>query len=76
MHRICKEAGVPKLGFHDFRHYVASLLANNPKISKKTIQDILGHKSLTTTEIYLHTVDKSQEVALKSLDGVFMNFKK
>lgn len=75
LYRLCEEAGVPRVRFHELRHYVASILANNPKISKKTIQDILGHKSLTTTEIYLHSVGDSQEIALKSLDGIFIKRK-
>lgn len=71
LYGLCEKAKVPQVHYHELRHYVASILADNPNVSKKTIQDILGHKSLSTTEIYLHSVDKSQELALKSLDGIF-----
>jgi integrase len=71
LYGLCEKANVPQIHYHELRHYVASILADNPEVSKKTIQDILGHKSLSTTEIYLHSVDKSNEIALKSLNGKF-----
>lgn len=71
LYNLCDSANVPRVHYHEIRHYVASLLADNPEISKKTIQEILGHKSLSTTEIYLHSVDGSQKAALTSLSGKF-----
>ena len=40
-------------------------------VSKKTISEILGHKSLSTTEIYLHSIGDSQVTAMKGLEGRF-----
>lgn len=47
--RICRETGVPYLGFHAIRHSVASLLADKHKVRLPTLQKILGHSRLTTT---------------------------
>ncbi len=54
---------------HELRHFVASMLADTKSVSKKTISDILGHKSLTTTEIYLHSIEGSHKDAILSLEG-------
>lgn len=76
MASLCKRAKIdPPFGFHALRHFIASLMADNPKVSKKTIGDMLGHKSLTTTEIYLHSIDESQRMALESIEGVFSDKK-
>ena len=72
MKGLCKRAGVePYFGFHTLRHLMASLLADNPKISTKTIQGILGHAALKTTEIYLHEVEGANVDAMDSISGKF-----
>lgn len=53
LRRICQAADIPCLGFHAIRHHVASLLADTHKVSLPTIQKILGHARLTTTERYV-----------------------
>ena len=50
---------------------MASLMADNPKISTNTIQKILGHSKITTTEIYLHSIDGAIESAMESISGKF-----
>ncbi|MCG8686932.1 MAG: site-specific integrase [Desulfobacterales bacterium] len=72
MKGLCKRAGVePYFGFHTLRHYMASLLNDNPKVGTQTIQKILGHSEIRTTEIYLHSLDGQIEGAMDSLSGVF-----
>ena len=72
LYGINKRAGInPPIHFHELRHFVASILADSKTISKKTISEILGHKSLATTEIYLHSIGDSQVKAMKGLEGRF-----
>ncbi|MDD2307888.1 MAG: tyrosine-type recombinase/integrase [Prolixibacteraceae bacterium] len=74
MYGINKRAGIdPPIHYHELRHFIASVLADSKNISKKTISEILGHKSLATTEIYLHSIGDSQVVAMKGLEGRFSN---
>ncbi|HTY21786.1 MAG TPA: tyrosine-type recombinase/integrase, partial [Desulfomonilaceae bacterium] len=55
---LCKRAGVKSFGFHALRRYVASFLADTHKVSAKTIQRILRHKNLATTERYIHNINR------------------
>ena len=72
MKGLCKKAGIdPPFGFHALRHLMSSLLDDDPKISTKTIQKILGHASQRTTEIYLHELDGAVENAMDSISGIF-----
>ncbi len=74
LYGINKRAGIhPPIHYHELRHFIASVLADSKSISKKTISEILGHKSLTTTEIYLHSIGDSQVAAMKGLEGRFSN---
>lgn len=60
---LCKEANVNKnVSPHTFRHSFATHLIEGGA-DLKAVQEMLGHSSITTTEIYLH-MDKSylQEV--------------
>ncbi|MFC1535004.1 tyrosine-type recombinase/integrase [Thermodesulfobacteriota bacterium] len=57
--RICERAGVECKGFHAFRRYVASILADKYKKSAKYIQLQLRHKKQSTTEIYIHQIHSS-----------------
>lgn len=55
---LCNRAGVKPFGFHALRRYVASVLADTHKISAKTIQRILRHKNLSTTERYIKKINE------------------
>lgn len=72
MKGLCKKAGIdPPFGFHALRHLMSSLLDDDPKVSTKTIQKILGHASQRTTEIYLHELDGAIDTAMDSISGRF-----
>jgi len=71
MASLCQRAKVPHYGFHALRHFMASHLVDREKVSKKAISDLLRHKSLQTTEIYLHSVDESMRQAMTQIEGFF-----
>jgi integrase len=64
MHGICKRAGVRPFGFHALRRFFASLLADSDKVSTKTIQRLLRHKSFHTTERYIKHLNTDLKASL------------
>ncbi len=64
--RVAKQAGLPRIRIHDFRHSHASLLINMG-FPPLVISERLGHESIKTTlEIYSHLYpDKASSVADK-----------
>lgn len=60
MTRIRKELGIKDLHPHMFRHTCATMLVEND-CPLDTVQQILGHKNISTTQIYLHkSIKKSK----------------
>lgn len=56
-----------KGSFHSFRHALATtMLANGTDV--KSVQDILGHSSITTTMTYLHALDENKKTAITSVE--------
>lgn len=66
----CKTAGVDKgIHFHSLRHSFASNLVQQG-VSLYKIKELLGHSSITTTEIYSHLNIDSLREAIKTLDDI------
>lgn len=63
-----RRAGIKDLTFHDLRHTVASRLVSKGA-DPVTVKNILGHSSLRTTEIYLHSNLKRMREEIELLDG-------
>ncbi|MFZ5572174.1 MAG: tyrosine-type recombinase/integrase, partial [Thermodesulfobacteriota bacterium] len=63
MKSLCAKAGVKYFRFHALRHRGASILENS-KVPIGSIQRILGHENRTTTEIYLHSINDSERLAM------------
>ena len=61
--RLCDKAGVRPFGYHALRHAGASIM-DNANVPIGAIQKILGHENRTTTEIYLHSIGKSEREAI------------
>lgn len=66
--RIHKEAKVPWLGIHAYRHTIATLLFEQDGINLEHIKRLLNHKSIqTTSDIYLHpSLESSKMVTNKT----------
>lgn len=59
-----------QISFHTFRHFYATMLyARTLNILR--VQQSLGHKSLTSTQIYTHLIDfKSEEYEVQVAESV------
>ncbi len=66
--KLCKQVEVKKFGFHGVRHLAASI-GIDEDVKAVDIQQLLRHKSLTTTERYIHRVRKNND-AVNALDAV------
>ncbi len=67
--RACRNAGIDKsIHFHTLRHSFASNLAQKG-VPLYTIKELLGHASISTTEIYSHLNMDCLKEAVKKLDG-------
>lgn len=58
-------------GFHSLRHFVPSILMDQQKVGLKTLQGLLRHKNLRTTQIYVQPVDESVRTAMTEFEGKF-----
>jgi site-specific recombinase XerD len=63
-----------KLSVHKLRHTAATLMYKYGKIDIRTLQQILGHENIHTTEIYTHVDDEQKKSAIDS--NPLNNYKK
>lgn len=69
-----ERAKIKDLTFHDLRHTAGSrMLANG--VDAVTVKNILGHKHLQTTEIYLHSSTEQMKKAVETLSRTGKNTK-
>jgi len=68
MRTLCQRAGLDYCLFHVLR-YFGALLIDRSNITLGSIQRILGHENLTTTEIYLHSIDEIDRAAVEYLEA-------
>ncbi len=65
--RVCKAALIRRrVTPHTLRHtFAVSLLDQG--VDLRTVQDLMGHSSITTTQAYLHTSDEKKLAAVNAL---------
>lgn len=64
---LCERAGVPEVRLHDLRHACASY-AMSKGADLKSVQQMLRHANLETTQLYLHAVRDVPRAAADAID--------
>ncbi|HOP10363.1 MAG TPA: tyrosine recombinase XerC [Oscillospiraceae bacterium] len=66
--KLFQNAGLGGRGFsaHKLRHTAATLMYRHGNVDIRVLQELLGHESLATTEIYTHIVNKDLKQAADS----------
>lgn len=72
LERIVTKAGMSALGFpvnpHMLRHTYATKLMKVTDI--RTVQELMGHKHVSSTQIYTHVNDEDKRKAIEGLQGL------
>lgn len=73
---ILSRLGYEGLKFHSLRHTVATLMSNSGAVNLKTVQNFLGHSSITTTSAYVHPDMEAKKGASNVLSDIISVQKK
>ena len=68
--RLLKQAGLPRIRFHDLRHTAATLLLAQG-VHAKVVSDLLGHAQIgITLDLYSHTTPAMHQEAARTMDAI------
>jgi integrase len=68
--RILKDAGLPKIRFHDLRHSAATLLLAQG-VSPRYVSELLAHSSVSfTMQTYAHVLDQTKREVAAQMDAI------
>ena len=74
VYKYLEKIGLDSQGYsvHKLRHTAATLMYQHGNVDIRVLKDVLGHESLSTTEIYTHLDSRQIEAAAKSnpLSGI------
>jgi len=69
-HKALRDAGLPRIRFHDLRHSCATLLLVQG-VSPRVVMDILGHSEIAMTmDTYSHVVPELQRDAADKMESL------
>ncbi len=68
--RAARKAGLKDFRFHDLRHTFATRLVQHG-VDLYTVQKLMGHKSIRTTERYAHHYPESLRPSVRALDECY-----
>ena len=70
MRKFLIKNNLPVVDVHGFRRMATSYSVNN-QVPLTTVQTMLGHKSLSTTMIYLRTLNTSRKEGVEALSNTY-----
>ncbi len=62
--KASERAGLRRLRFHDLRHTFGTVMAANPRVDMRRLQEWMGHADITTTLRYTHYRPRHDDAAL------------
>lgn len=70
LRKFCEKNNLNKITYHELRHTHATFLLGQGT-DLKTVQNRLGHTNISTTNIYLHSLEDNDKEASKKIDTLF-----